>query len=239
MRLAILDDDSAFCDYISKLMVGAGHTSSEFHDSKLMLKALRQNSFDLLLLDWGVPNSSGLEVLSWVREHLDPSPPVIMVTARIGENDIVAGLTAGADDYVCKPIQDNVLKARVEAVLRRVYGGPSKRSIEVYGEYAFDVPQRTLEVSGQPVATTAKEFTLALMLFRNLTRPLSRSYLMEAVWGHGPDMVSRTLDAHISQIRSRLGLRPENGLRLSSVHSFGYRLEQVERTHASAMSGTR
>ena len=98
--------------------------------------------------------------------------------------------------------------------------------------------QRTLTISGKPVVTTAKEFTLALLLFRNLARPLSRSYIMEAVWGHGPDMLSRTLDAHISQIRNRLGLRPENGLRLSSVYSFGYRLEQVEPALAGAASGT-
>jgi DNA-binding response OmpR family regulator len=230
MRVAILDDDSTLCSHVLRLMVDAGHAPSEFHSSKSILKALRQNSFDLLLLDWTLPDSSGIEVLSWVREHLDPSPPVIMITARVGENDIVAGLTAGADDYISKPIQDSVLKARVEAVLRRAYGGPGKRSIEVYGEYAFDVPQRTLKVSGQPVVTTAKEFTLALLMFRNLARPLSRGHIMEAVWGHGPDMMSRTLDAHISQIRGRLGLRPENGLRLSSVYSFGYRLEQVERT---------
>jgi DNA-binding response OmpR family regulator len=233
MRLAILDDDSALGAHISKLMIELGHTTLEFRNGKSMLKELRQNSFDLLLLDWSLPDTSGIEVLGWVREHLDPSPPVIMIT---GETDIVAGLTSGADDYVTKPIQDDVLKARVEAVLRRVYGGAGKRGVEVYGEHAFDVQQRTLTISGKPVVTTAKEFTLALLLFRNLARPLSRSYIMEAVWGHGPDMMSRTLDAHISQIRNRLGLRPENGLRLSSVYSFGYRLEQVETTVNSAIS---
>ena len=238
MRLAILDDDSALGAHISKLMVELGHTPFEFRNGKSMLKELRQNSFDLLLLDWSLPDTSGIEVLSWTREHLDPSPPVIMITARVGENDIVAGLTSGADDYVTKPIQDDVLKARVEAVLRRVYGGAGKRGVEVYGEYAFDVQQRTLTVSGKPVVTTAKEFTLALLLFRNLSRPLSRSYIMEAVWGHGPDMMSRTLDAHISQIRNRLGLRPENGLRLSSVYSFGYRLEQVEPAQGAVLSAT-
>jgi DNA-binding response OmpR family regulator len=78
----------------------------------------------------------------------------------------------------------------------------------------------------------------AMALFRNLARPLSRGYIMEAVWGQGPDMISRTLDAHISQIRNRLGLRPENGLRLSSVYSFGYRLEQVEQPQVAAISRT-
>jgi DNA-binding response OmpR family regulator len=238
MRLAILDDDSVLGAHISKLMVESGHSTAEFRNGKSMLKELRQNSFDLLLFDWSLPDTSGIEVLAWVREHLDPSPPVIMITARVEENDIIAALTSGADDYVTKPIQDDVLKARVEALLRRVYGGSGKRGIEVYGEHAFDVQQRTLTISGKPIVTTAKEFTLALLLFRNLARPLSRGYIMEAVWGQGPDLISRTLDAHISQIRNRLGLRPENGLRLSSVYSFGYRLEQVELPQAAAISLT-
>jgi DNA-binding response OmpR family regulator len=239
MRLAILDEDRAFCAHVSNLMLKAGHLTLAFRNGKSMLQELRHDSFDLVLLDWSLRDTSGNEVLGWVREHLDPSPPVILITARVGENDIVAGLMAGADDYITKPIQDNVLKARVEAVLRRVYGRSGKRSTEVYGEHAFDVPQRKLTISGNLIVTTAKEFTLALLLFRNLARPLSRKYIMESVWGHGPDMMSRTLDAHISQIRGRLGLQPENGLRLSSVYSFGYRLEQVDAARASAFSGTR
>lgn len=177
---------------------------------------------------------TGLEVLRWVRTNMDPAPPIIMITARVGEADIVAGLTSGADDYVTKPIQDDVLKARVEAVLRRTYGAQAKKTIELYGRHAFDVQARTLTIDGEPVVTTAKEFALALLLFRNLQRPLSRSYIMEAVWGHGPDIMSRTLDAHISQIRNRLGLRPDRGLRLSSVYSFGYRLERLDASTVEA-----
>jgi DNA-binding response OmpR family regulator len=228
MRLAILDEDSTLGAHIRKLMVDLGHTTLECRNSRSMLKELRRNSFDLLLLDWNLSDNSGIEVLGWVREHLAPSPPVIMLTTRVRESDIVAGLTSGADDYVAKPIKDDVLKARVAAVLRRVYGGAAKRGVEAYGEYAFDIQQRTLTISGKQIVTTAKEFMLALLLFRNIDRPLSRSYIMEAVWGNWPDKMSRTLDAHVSQIRNRLGLRPENGLRLSSIHRFGYRLEQVQ-----------
>lgn len=234
MRVAILDDDSVLGAQVSRLMAEAGHTTREFRAGKQMLKELRQNSYDLLLLDWSLPDTSGLDVLKWVRENMDPSPPVIMITARVDEADIVTGLTNGADDYVTKPIQSDVLKARVEAVLRRAYGGQNRKTVEVYGEHSFDLQSRTLTWRGEPVAVTAKEFALALLLFRNLQRPLSRSYIMEAVWGHGPDILSRTLDAHISQIRNRLGLRPENGLRLSSVYSFGYRLERLDSAGASA-----
>ncbi len=233
MRLAILEDDHSIRTHVSALLGSSGHQVREFHEAKGMLKALRLDSFDLLLLDWSLPDKSGIEVLAWVKEHLDPAPPVIMITARTTEADIVTGLTAGADDYVTKPVQDEVLKARVDAVLRRVYRASARQKIEQYGHFAFDIEQHTLTSHGNPIAMTAKEFGLALLLFRNLHRPLSRDYIMDAVWGHSPDMVSRTLDAHVSQIRSRMALRPENGYRLSSVYSFGYRLEEIEGGHGA------
>ena len=161
MRLAILDDDRALCDHVTSLMLESGHDTTVFRDGKSMLRDLRRSSFDLLLLDWILPDISGMDVLSWVREHLDPAPPVIMITCKMGEADIVAGLTLGADDYVTKPIQDSVLKARVEALLRRVYGKVKKDGVEVYGEYAFDLKHRTVTRSAEPVVTTAKEFALA------------------------------------------------------------------------------
>ncbi len=227
MQIALLDDDDILAIHVTELLARSGHQVRHYRTARSMMRSLRQDSFDLLMLDWNLPDGSGLEVLAWVREKLDPPPPTIMITARTGEADIVAGLTGGADDYIVKPMHDDVLKARVEALLRRAYGGRRKQNVEIYGEHAFDVVERTASVAGTPVVTTAKEFSLALLLFRNLHRPLSRSYVVETVWGHALDPSSRTLDAHISQIRNRLGLRPENGVRLSSVYGFGYRLEAL------------
>ncbi len=207
-------------------MADLGHTTSEFRTGKSLVKALHQESFGLLLLDWLLPDESGLEVLSWARDNLDPAPPVIMITARMETADIVAGLSAGADDYITKPVADEILKARVAAVLRRTYGSPAKANVETYGEHAFNLHDHTLTVRAIATTTTAKEFDLALMLFRNLRRPLSRGYIMDALW-NGMGHESRTLDAHVSQIRARMGLRPDHGLRLSAVYGFGYRLERV------------
>ncbi len=197
-----------------------------------MIDALRLKAFDLLLIDWLLPDVSGLEVMAWAKDHLAPVPPIIMITARVAEKDIVEGLTAGADDYVTKPIHDDILKARVEAVLRRTYGASVMRNVEAYGDYIFDVRGRTLTNRTRPVVTTNKEFALALLLFRNLNRPLSRTHIMDVVWPVIRDTTSRTLDAHISQIRLALDLRPANGFRLSSIYGFGYRLEeQAEKQH--------
>jgi DNA-binding response OmpR family regulator len=214
---------------MGQLLRADGHLVLELRSGRQMQRALRQESFDLVLLDWEVPDLSGLEILKWSRENLDPAPPVIMITARAGEADIVNGLTSGADDYVTKPVQDSVLSARVDAMIRRAYPRPPTRGVEIFGEHAFDVAAGVVLVSGEPVVVTPKEFALALMLFRNLQRPLSRGHLLEAVWGRNPNLATRTLDAHISRIRIVLGLRPDKGLRLSSVYSFGYRLERVDK----------
>ncbi len=127
-----------------------------------------------------------------------------------------------------KPVQPAILRARVEALLRRAYPAPAVEGPEVFGRYVFESQLQSVRAGDEAVALTAKEFQLALALFRNLSRALSRGYLLEAVWGKNPDLATRTLDAHISRIRLKLNLRPRNGFRLSTVYSYGYRLEQVE-----------
>lgn len=228
MRLAILDDDRELCAQVASLMRSGGHSCFEFHSGEALRRALRRESFDLLLLDWELPDLSGVDLLAWARSHLPAPPPVIMMTGRTDDGDIVQGLDVGADDYVTKPVVPAVLKARVDAVLRRSYGPVTTPRVESFGDHVFDPLAMTVTVRGTPVDVTAKEFGLALLLFRNLNRPLSRAHIMETVWGRNPDIPSRTLDAHVSQIRGRLGLRPEHGLRLASVYSFGYRLEAID-----------
>ncbi len=227
MRLAILDDDRELCASIASVMRSAGHACYEFHSGEALRRALRRESYDLLLLDWELPDLSGIDLLAWARSNLPAPPPVIMLTGRTGDGDIVHGLDIGADDYVTKPVNTSVLKSRVEALLRRSYGASTAPRVENFGDHVFDPLAMTVTVRGAEVDVTAKEFGLALLLFRNMNRPLSRAHIMETVWGRNPDIPSRTLDAHVSQIRGRLGLRPEHGLRLASVYSFGYRLEQI------------
>jgi DNA-binding response OmpR family regulator len=228
MRLAILDDDRELCAHLAATLRAAGHTCFEFYSGEALRRALRRESYDLLLLDWELPDLSGIDLLAWIRSTLPAPPPVIMLTGRTSDGDIVAGLDTGADDYITKPVEPAVLRARVDALLRRSYGEIGAPRVETFGDHVFDPMAKTVTVHGDAIEVTAKEYGLALQLFRNLNRPLSRAHLMEAVWGRNPDVPSRTLDAHVSQIRNRLGLRPENGLRLASVYSFGYRLETLE-----------
>jgi DNA-binding response OmpR family regulator len=227
MRIATLEDDEAQAVAVSGLLSGAGHHCSTFSTSRSLMTALRRDTFDLLVLDWNLPDASGIEMIEWVKENNPAPPPILLLTSRSDEADIVTGLNAGADDYVIKPAQASVLLARVAALLRRAYPDRSVGGVEVFDAYRFDVPAGVLTIGGEPVSLTAKEFGLAHILFRNTHRALSRTHLLEAVWGRNPDLPSRTLDMHISRVRSKLHLRPENGFRLAPVYSYGYRLERL------------
>lgn len=192
-----------------------------------MLVQLRRELYDMLVIDWQVPDLSGAEVLRWAREKLPPTLPVLFMTSRSGEDDIVSGLAAGADDYMIKPIRRGELVARVQALLRRAY--PTQNAVEQiqFGSYMFASRTCRLSIAGAEIEVTQKEFDLALLFFRNLGRPLSRAYILEAVWSRDIEIPSRTMDTHVSRVRSKLQLRPENGFRLAPVYSYGYRLEQI------------
>jgi DNA-binding response OmpR family regulator len=227
MRIALLDDDDAQIEAVSNLLTSGGHSCHSFCTSNALLRALRNETYDLLILDWNVPDLPGVEVLNWSRRNLQTPPPALMLTARLDEADIVTGLNTGADDYVIKPVQPAVLLARVNALLRRAYGAVDTAPVQAHDDYLFNVPAQTVTVRGETVSLTSKEFALALFLFQNMHRALSRDHLLEAVWGRGPGLLTRTLDMHISRIRVKLGLRPEFGYRLTPVYSYGYRLEKL------------
>lgn len=226
MRIALLEDDAAQAATVKAVVAAGGHAATLFADGDALVRALSRETFDLLLLDWMVPGKSGVEVVRWARRHLPPGLPVLMLTSRSTGEDIIEGLEAGADDYVPKPVDPPVLLARIAALLRRAYPASDAPVVEIAG-FSFEKATGVVTRGGERIELTAKECELALLLFRNLGRPLSRAYLLETVWNRNPDVPTRTLDAHISRVRTKLGLRPENGFQLGPVYSFGYRLEQL------------
>lgn len=227
MRIAILDDDQNLLDLTVATLTDAGHFCHPFNSGKAMMHQLHRESFDLLILDWQVPDLSGTEILHWVREKLSSTLPVLFMTNRSAEDDIVAGLAAGADDYMIKPIRRAELVARVGALLRRAYPTQVETELVIFGDYEFDIRASRAKFKTTAIELTQKEFDLALLLFQNLGRPLSRAYILEAVWSRDIEIPSRTMDTHISRVRTKLDLRPENGYRLAPVYSYGYRLEQI------------
>ncbi|WP_174273910.1 response regulator transcription factor [Sphingomonas bacterium] len=226
MRIAILEDEAVLAEQLSGVLERAGHICYCHNTGKKLIAVLKRETFDLLILDWNLPDTTGLEVLGWVREHIDHAPPVLFVTSRGEERDIVEALNMGADDYVVKPVQTGEVLARVGALFRRSY--PSKgKDIEAFENYRFEQKTTSVMIGEEQIVLTPKEFGLALLLFQNLDRALSRAYILEKVWGRNPDLLTRTLDAHISRIRVKLALRPETGFRLLPVYSYGYRLERL------------
>jgi DNA-binding response OmpR family regulator len=228
MRIAILDDEPDMLEFVFQTLVDAGHQCYKFPTVRAFSARLRIDTFDLVMLDWNMPEKSGLEVIAWLKANIEPPPPIVLLTNRRTDEDIVVGLDAGADDYVVKPVNPNILQARVNALMRRMVPREAPGGTETYGLFTLQPARQSVTVEGKEIVLTAKEFDLAATMFRNLHRPLSRSYLLETVWGRNPDLPTRTLDAHISKIRSKIGLRPERGFRLIPVYSYGYRLEPVQ-----------
>jgi two-component system, OmpR family, response regulator RegX3 len=227
MRIAYLEDDSDQAALISRWLQAAGHSCHHFDRGRALQRSLARESFDLYLLDWHLPDIDGMEVLKSIRERA-PRVPVIFTTLRDKDDDIARALQAGADDYISKPVRQPVLLARIDAVARRVHGAQTASDLLEASPFRLHRAARTIEHDGQRIGLTDKEYELALFLFLNAGKLLSRRHLLEAVWGLRADTNTRTVDTHMSRLRSKLGLSGEHGWRLAAVHQFGYRLERLE-----------
>nr|MBF0683516.1 response regulator transcription factor [Pseudomonas sp.] len=185
----------------------------------------RADPFDLLLLDWEMPDINGLDVLRWVRSNRGQTLPIMLLTSRTREEDLVVGLEAGADDYMMKPIRSGELNARVRALLRRhAHASPASEQPFRCGAYDIDPATKTISLNKRSIELASKEYELAILLFRNPGRLFSRSSLSYSVWNRELPATSRTLDTHLSNIRRKLQLTPENGVRLNASYALGYRL---------------
>jgi len=192
-----------------------------------MLSQLRKDSTDLLIMDWQAGDGEAAEILRRAKEKMVPDAPAMFLVGSGAEDDIVAGMDAGADDYVVKPLRRGELVARVSALLRRAYPAQAGTEQLQFGPYVFETRPGRLLKDGNVIDVTQKEFYLALLFFRNIGRPLSRAYIHESVWVRETAVPSRTMDTHVSRVRNKLALRPENGFRLVPVYSYGYRLEKL------------
>jgi DNA-binding response OmpR family regulator len=228
LSIGVLEDDKDQSDLLELWLTDAGYDVSTSSDGADFVRAAQSYGFDLMLLDWSVPKMDGLEVLKWVRQNMREPVPVIFLTIRGEEQQIVAALEAGADDYVTKPASHKELLARITALARR--SGLADREpdkLEV-GEFELTRSIGQVKKNGEVIALTGKEFELAWNLFTNLSRILTREYLLRNVWNVASNIHTRTVDTHISRVRSKLGLRPEDGWTLSSVYHHGYRLEKLD-----------
>lgn len=224
LRVGLLEDDTEQAARVSGWIESKGYHCGVFDSAEAFQRAFRKSSYDVVVLDWTLQTgSSGLEVLHWIRRTLTSDIPVIFVTARQDEQDIVLALQAGADDYLAKPVRQHELLARLFALVRRAQ--PETEVLEC-PPYVFDTGSRQVSVGGEEVRLTEKEYELALFLFRNRGRVLSRQHLLTSVWGTSADLNTRTVDTHASRLRKKLKLLASERWKLTSIYQHGYRLEE-------------
>ena len=228
MHIALLEDDEDQSVLKQALLEDAGHKCVVFGSGKIMTMALLHESYDMLILDWLVPDMNGLEVLKWVRESLDWKIPVLFITQKDEEEDVVQALQGGADDYMAKPVKRAEMLARIDSISRRSQQVNADDDELEFTPYMLQRTSKTVKLNGENIEITRKEFELTLFLFSNVGRVLSRGYILETVWGRSAEVNTRTVDTHISRLRRKLSLGVENGWKLTSIYQHGYRLEKSE-----------
>jgi two-component system, OmpR family, response regulator RegX3 len=223
MRIAILEDDQPQASLLQRWLTQGGMACVHYATGAAFRAGIASDSTDLILIDWMLPDDDGLAVLVWLRETMGIRAPVMFTTTRAEEEALVLALDKGADDYLIKPLRRAETLARVHALLRR--GKAKPMAVVTLGCVQIDIDRHRATTNGAPIDLTDRELALAVYMLRNHGRLLTRQELLENVWRTSPNIITRTVDTHVSRLRAKLGLTPENGFDLSTVYHKGYRLE--------------
>ena len=224
-RILIVEDEPSLAEPLAFLLGREGYETAVAGDGRAALAEFDRAGADLVLLDLMLPGLSGTEVCRELRNR--SSVPIIMLTAKDSEVDIVVGLELGADDYVTKPYSSRELLARIRAVLRRRAEAVEDAAEAVLeaGPVRMDVERHAVSVDGTEVAMPLKEFELLEFLLRNAGRVLTRGQLIDRIWGSDYFGDTKTLDVHIKRIRAKIEPDPSNPQHLVTVRGLGYRFE--------------
>ncbi len=223
----LVEDEEAF---VEALVLGLGREGFEVivaRDGEEALRLFPEADVDVVLLDLMLPRVSGIDVCRAIRS--ESSVPIIMVTAKSSEIDVVVGLEVGADDYVTKPYRIRELVARIRAVLRRSDEGtpePENRDVLTADDVVVDRTSHEVTVGGEVVALPLKEFDLLVLLLEHQGRVLTRELLIERVWGHDYVGDTKTLDVHIKRLRAKIEPVPSSPQRLVTVRGVGYKYQR-------------
>jgi DNA-binding response OmpR family regulator len=220
-RVLLIEDDEAVREGLSLALTYQGHTVDAVRTGEEGLELLGRSTPDVVVLDLMLPGVDGFEVCRRIRASRDL--PIIMLTARNDDIDVVAGLEAGADDYVAKPAQARVLEARIRAVLRRSSAPVVEVVAERHGDLTIDRDGLVVTRLGRPVSLAPTELRLLLELSSSPGRVMSRQQLLESVWDQGYLGDSRLVDACVQRLRSKIENDPAAPVYIQTVRGFGYR----------------
>jgi len=225
-KILIVEDESSFSEALAFLLGKEGFEVSVAEDGRAALNMFSKEGADLILLDLMIPEISGVDVCRTIRTT--SQVPIIMLTAKDAEIDKVVGLELGADDYVTKPYSSRELIARINAVLRRgISDSDLNIDLEVIsvGPIRLDTARHQASINGNPIALPLKEFELLEFLMRNSGRVLTRSQLIDRVWGGDYFGDTKTLDVHIKRLRAKIEVDPANPVLIQTIRGLGYKLE--------------
>lgn len=219
--VAVLEDSSAHATIYRTALSRAGYRCEIEGTVQAFLALCERQPFDLLLLDWHLPDGTAAEVIRWARSRPGWDPAILVASLHTEEHRVVEALSLGADDFVFKPVRVQELLARLAAHLRRSTSGGAARS-EI-SPYLIDHVQRRLMEGDKAVSLTDKEFDLLECLYRHKDQLVSRQKLLSDVWGVHADVDTRTVDAHVSRLRRKLGLGTKSPWTISAAYGHGYR----------------
>ena len=218
--ILVVDDESRMRKLLNDFLVAKGYHILEAEDGEKAIEVFEENKnkIKLILLDVMMPKLDGWSVLRKIRQ--DSNIPVIMLTARGEEQDELFGFELGVDEYISKPFSPKILVARVEAILKRVYG--NTKEVKDYDGISIDQEGRTVKVDGKPIDLSLREYELLKYLLDNENIALSRDKILNNVWNYDYYGDSRTIDSHIKKIRHKLG---KKGKYIETIRGIGYKFE--------------
>lgn len=225
--IGIFDTDHARAGAVAAILETQAYRCLLIRSTAELLSHREQISMLLLDAETLLQKDGFAPLIAAISALAVSAVPVLLVATRAQLPQLQAARTAGAADYLLKPMRQGELLLRIGLLAAMAYPQHEAQQQQRYAQYVFETPSRRIVRGATVIKVTHKEFDLALLLFANLNRPLSRAYIQESIWSGEPEMPTRTLDTHISRVRNKLALVPENGFQLTPVYGYGYQLAQT------------
>lgn len=223
IRILLAEDDSNLGILLKNYLAAKSFDTELFTDGRAALNAYHASKYNICILDIMMPEMDGLSLAAEIRK-IEPSIPVIFLTAKSQKEDILEGFRSGADDYITKPFSMEELLYRIQAILKRTSGKPMPKREDLYniGKYSFDPLKQLLSIGGQSLKLTTKESELLELLCRNTNEILERNFALKAIWIDDNYFNARSMDVYITRLRKYLGKDPS--VKILNVHGRGYKL---------------